>query len=211
MRATIIIKHSDTALEGVDAIALIASLSNECGNRITNVLEALRAMKEFGEQAALYENDVKFAFRPISGATVVCMRPSRSQFHVYVETGRQNFVTLNQVVVGLLSDALRDKNPKFEISVTEDDGRETGITARTISFATVFEEELEQNRIIAAILALAAAGITVWFFGDKSLPGLVTAATLLLLLLGYTVFYSVITGYRAGSTLNWNFSRNVAL
>lgn len=210
MRATFIIKHGDVALAGEPAAGIAEALIRNCGNRILNHNQALTETWAFRDVVPQIAPSVIFAFRPTMSAIAICSRPSPTQFDVHLESSRADIWTVSTGVVERVSKALPPGRIKYEITLSEDDGKEAGIRGKNVTFVGLLLEQAQSNKVIPLLLTVGSGFIATYLFKRDALTGAISSAIGLAMLLFFIVVSCLYQSVRTKTAIKWKFEENLS-
>src|SRR5439155_12409406 len=168
MRATFIIRHSEISLVGDPAIRLIDGLAHACGNRINNHYQALIETWEFRDSVNELTPSVIFAFRPTMFSIAICSRASPTQLDLHVESSRADIWAVGASVVARVSEALPPRGITYEVTLSEDDGKETGIRGTNGTFGGLLLEQVHEFKVVPLLLTIVGGFIAAVFFTQSA-------------------------------------------
>jgi hypothetical protein len=210
MRATCIIRHHEIALAGSPAARLVDALGHSCGNPIDNHQQAMSETWAFRDSIELLPG-VIFAFRPTMFSIAICSRSSPTQLDVHVESSRADICAVSESVVARVSEALPPGRITYDVTLAEDDGKETGIRGKDVTFAGLLREQVHEFKLVPIGITAAAGFITMSIFTKNAAASATTSAVALAMLLIFIVLSSWYKRMRSRRAIKWRFEENVMI
>lgn len=204
MRATFTIKHKAVSLDGTETQRLVSNLSSNCGTAIADHETALKRTLAFRESWTLTLPMVIYAFGPTLNAVAICSRAAPEQIDVHIETTRTDICDVCKKVASRMAKALKPHKPRFEITLAENDGKETGIKATSLTFLDLLGKQFKEYKIIPALITLAAGFGTFYFLGKTLEASIIAAAASFAMLFAFIILSCIFRAARK-SQLSWTF------
>jgi len=208
MRATFIIRHQEVALVGNPATRLVEALAHSCGNRINNHQQAMSETRAFHESIDLVPS-VIFAFRPTMFSIAICSRSSPTQLDVHVESSRADICVVSDFVVARVNEALPPGGITYDVTLAEDDGKETGIRGINVSLGGLLWEQIHQFKVVPILLTVVGAFITTAIFTQNAAASAVSSGIGFVMLMIFIVLSSVYKLMRNRTTIKWRFEESL--
>ncbi len=210
MRATCIIRHQEIALVANPAARLADALAHSCGNPINDHQQAMSETLAFRDSIELLPS-VIFAFRPTMSSIAICSRSSPTQLDVHIESSRADICTVSESVVARVSEALPPEAITYDIILSEDDGKETGIRGRNVTFRALLYEQVHEFKLVALGITTASGFITLSIFTKNAAASATTSAVGLVMLLMFIVLSSWYKRLRSRRAIKWRFEENAMI
>lgn len=208
MRATFIIRHQEVALVGNPATRLAEALAHSCGNRINDHLQAMSETRAFHESVELVPG-VIFAFRPTMFSIAICSRSSPTQLDVHVESSRADICVVSESVVARVNEALPPGRITYDVTLAEDDGKETGIRGKNVSLGGLLWEQMHEFKVVPILLTVVGAFITTAIFTQNAAASALSSGIGLVMLMIFIVLSSVYKLMRNRTTIKWRFEESL--
>jgi hypothetical protein len=155
--------------------------------------------------------NVIFAFRPTMFSIAICSRSSPTQLDVHVESSHADICVVSESVVRRVSEALPPERITYDVTLGEDDGKETGIRGKNITFSGLLREQVHEFKLVPIGITAAAGFITMSLFTKNAAGGAITSAVALAMLLMFIVLSSWYKRMRSRRTIKWRFEEQIMI
>lgn len=212
MNGTIVIMHKSIGHEPPEKNKLLEALDNILKpSKIEDHKRALTESKEFGKQVSKVIREVFYVFRPYLDSIAICFRHTDTYFEVHIESRSADICDTCERAAGELRKVFNrlKTSPKFEITLEEDDGKQTGISADELTFVSLLRGKAKKENF----WAVAATAIVFFIVAYCKFKELIPSGIVMGASVGALFIFLVVSSFIEGSTaqckFRWNFKRQL--
>ncbi len=118
---------------------------------------------------------------------------------------------MSAAVASRIAAALPPENISYEVTLLEDDGKETGIRGRSMTFASLFIEQAQEFKFIPVASAVIGGLLTTLLVTRNASASAASGAIGLIVLSIYVATSSFLRSRKLTPAISWKFEGEVPL